>query len=212
MSMELKLTIDDVAFQRRLAKIASPEVMRQVHEAIGEDLVERVRDHIGTMSVSRHKTANRLGATPTGFYEHARGRVVMQKADDSEAVVAILNTPGLSRAYRALTIKPKKAKWLTIPLHRIAYAKRVADLRGAGHKIFRPGKAHILAETTTQMETYTTKDGKTRKRKKLRPLYALVKSVTIPQDKGLLPLQKDIKAWALETAKDAVEAAEILGD
>jgi hypothetical protein len=79
-----------------------------------------------------------------------------------------------------------------------------------GHKIFRPGKARILAETTTRKEKYIDKDGKTRTRAKLRPLYALVKSVRIPQDKGLLPQRKEIMAWAQEKTEDYLDSFEAL--
>lgn len=206
--MELNFAIDDESLKRRLAKLASPELMRGMHEQIQQTLVEKLKDHIGIMSITRHKTADRLGATHTGFYEKARGRVVGRKADEKEAVVAIENTPGLSRAFRDLHITPKTARWLTIPIHRTAYGKSVADLRSLGHKVFRPGSARILAETTEQTEQYTDREGRKRTRRKLRPLYALVKSVRIPRDKGLLPQAGEIRRLAKEAAEDYVESAE----
>lgn len=175
-------------------------------QTVGADIHKEVHAFIGNMSRTRHKTANRLGAGPSKHFENATGRVVLREVTPERATVVIENTPGLSRAYHDLNIQPVRARWLTIPLHRDAYAKRVADLRGLGHKIFRPGKARILVETTTRTETYTDKSGKTRKRKKLRPLYALVKSVRVPQDKGLLPQEKQIRQWAVESAANIIDS------
>lgn len=206
--MELHFDISDEGLRRRLSKLASPELMQGLHEALGTAVLERLKDHLSQMSVSRHKTAGRLGATHTGFYEHAAGRTIMRKADTKEAVVAVENTPGLSRAYHDLHITPKRGSWLTIPLHRSAYGNRVADLRNMGHKVFRPGVARILAETTAQREEYTDKDGKKRRRAKLRPLYALVKSVRVPRDKGLLPQNPELNRWVLEAAEDYISGAE----
>ena len=206
--MELEVKIDDAAIQERLAKITSPETLKEMNRAIGGLAVANTQKHIGKMNQSRHKTADRLGAGRSGYFENARGRVRLKEAGVDKAVIVIENTPGLSRAYHDLHITPKRAKWLTIPIHRDAYNNRVADLSGMGHKIFRPGKARILAETTTLTESYTDRNGKTRKRPKLRPLYALVKSVTVPQDKGLLPQPKEIREWAIEEAENFLDAYE----
>jgi hypothetical protein len=207
--MELNFTIDDANIKARISKITSPDVV-DMNLQIGEAVKENVKIHVGKMSVPRHKTADRLGAGHSGFYENAVGRVILKEVSQDGAVVEIQDTPGLSRAFHDLHITPKRAKWLTIPIHRESYGKRVADLRGMGHKIFRPGKARILAETTTRKEKYIDKDGKTRTRAKLRPLYALVKSVRIPQDKGLLPQRKEIMAWAQEKTEDYLDSFEAL--
>lgn len=204
--MKLEFSLNTSEIRAKLGKITSPETRRDILQTVGADIHGRVQEHIGDMSVSRHKTADRLGAGRSGYYEHAQGRVVLREVTAERATVVIENTPGLSRAYQDLHIQPVRARWLTIPIHRDAYAKRVADLRGLGHKIFRPGKARILAETTTRTETYTDKNGKTRKRKKLRPLYALVKSVRVPQDKGLLPQEKQIRQWAVKSAKNIIDS------
>ena len=204
--MKLEFSLNTSEIRAKLGKISSQETRRDILQAVGADIHDKVQRHIGNMNRSRHKTADRLGAGRSGYYEEARGRVVLREVTAERATVVIENTPGLSRAYHDLNIQPVRARWLTIPIHRDAYAKRVADLRGMGHKIFRPGKARILAETTTRTETYTDKSGKTRKRKKLRPLYALVKSVRIPQDKGLLPQEKQIRQWAVESAENVIDS------
>ena len=210
--VELSITIDK-ALSERLGKIGTPETMRAMNEAVGNAVLERVKDHLAQMSVSRHKVADRLGATHTGFYENAPGRTVLRDANETGSTVVVQETPGLSRAYHDIDIAPTGGKkWLTIPLSRVSYGKRVADLRTEGHDVFRPGKARILAEKTGQTETYVDKDGKRKKRKRLRPLYALVKSVRIPRDEGLLPTDKQMLGWMTDQVSDFIESAELLGD
>ena len=166
---------------------------------------EAVSDHISRASVSRHKCADRLGAPHSKFLEFASARgqlrtessyvspnkpyIEAKDITDDSATIEIGNTPGLRRAFGALTITPKKASALTIPIDKIAYARRVSELKNEGVNIFRPKNMNILA---------TSERGS---KKKLRPLYALVKSVTISQDKGLLPKKQEIQDWALETAE-----------
>lgn len=192
--VDIELKIDDAAFRNQLATLEGAG--REMHRVVGAAVLEKVRDHIAQMSVSRHKTANRLGATPTRYFEDAPGRTVLESVSESEAVVAVKNTIGLIRAYKDLDIKPVRKKWLTIPVHRVAYGKSVGQLRDEGHKIFRLGKKNVLAEATGE-------------RGKVRPLFALSKHTVVPQDEGLLPqtpeLQKTVEE-AVDDYKDALLA------
>ncbi len=170
---------------------------------------EGVSDHIGRASVSRHKCADRLGARYSKFLEFApaRGQIRSESSyagpnkpyieakniTNESAIIEIGNTPGLRRAFGAITISPKKARALTIPVDKMSYARSVSELKNEGIKIFRPNGTNILATTHG-----------TSKKARLRPLYALVKSVTIPQDEGLLPKKEEIQDWALEMAEICV--------
>ena len=146
--MDLTVGIDSAAaMEARLGKLASPSLMAKMNKTIGRSVLEETKDHLATMSGSRHKTADRLGAKHTNFLEYAAGRTILAGADEKSATIVVQNTPGLSRAFGDVTVTPTGGrKWLTIPLHRMAYGKRVADLRSNGHKVFRPGNARILAE------------------------------------------------------------------
>ena len=185
--------------------VVSDSFRRTMMRRIAIRVREGISDYISRASVSRHKCADRLGARHSKFLEFAsaRGQTRSESAyvgankpyieakdiTDDYATIEIGNTPGLRRAFGALTITPKKASALTIPIDKIAYARRVSELKNEGVNIFRPKNTNILA---------TSEGGS---KKKLRPLYALVKSVTIPQDKGLLPKKQEIQDWALETAE-----------
>ena len=89
-------------------------------------------------------TANRLGATPTGFWKDVEKAVRLHThANDAEVSVT---HPGIARAVRDVIIRPRRAKALTIPLRAKAYGRRpreFANLSGAA--LFRPKGTRILA-------------------------------------------------------------------
>ena len=52
-----------------------------------------------------------------------------------------IDIPGASRAYADITIRPTRARALTIPIHQRAYGKKVDDFNG----LFKPKGKNILA-------------------------------------------------------------------
>ena len=180
--MDTTVEIEDAALKRRIARIASRETAVALNGKIGNGILELVKDHLAAMSVTRHKVADRLGAPHSKFFEDAPGRTVLEGVGEKGATVTIKNTPGLSRAFHDLVIRPKRARALTIPIHRIAVHKRVADLRREGIAVFRPKGTNILADTSGE-----GKDAR------IRPLYALVGKAVVPQDEGLLPTKAQIR-------------------
>lgn len=189
------------ALRKKLNAVMNDTAKTQMSKYTGTSVLERIRDHLDTMSPHRHKTANRLGAKPTHHLEYASGRMGgvnsegekqstdLASYDSRGFMVAIRNTPALLRAFGPVTVRPRKAKWLTIPIHKDAYGKRVKDLRNEGRRIFRLGKSRVLAETDPT------------DKKKIRPLYALCQSSTSRRDRGLLPTQEKMKEWATASAR-----------
>ena len=207
--VEIEVKLDSSALRRRLAVVTSSQTMRRLNGHIGNVVLDRTKDFLDEMSVTRHKVADRLGAPHSKFYEYASGRLagsprqqntVLENVSDKGSTVSIKNTPGLSRAKQDLHISAKNARALTLPLSRVSHGKRVADLKKEGHVMFRPKGTNILAETRGK-----GKDAK------LRPLYALVKSVVVPKDEGLLPKEKQIAEWATDAAHDFFDAMGSLG-
>ena len=200
---KLKIRVTGVdELRRRLRVVLSGNRRKAMSQHVGERVLDHVKDHLDRMAPKRHRVAKRLGAKPTHHLEYASGRLGGVNADGQAQTteltdvradgmtITIRGTPGLLRAFGPVTAKPRKAKWLTIPIHKSAYGKRVAELRDEGHAIFRPGRARILAE-----------EEKIGKKKRLRPLYALCRETTAPRDRGLLPTQEKMKAWAKEAAE-----------
>lgn len=188
--MDVRIGAEGVAEAvRRLGAVLSRDRVKEMNSFAAEAVMEGVREHLDQMSPSRHRTADRLGATHTKHLEYASGRVSADGADAAGFRVLIRETPALVRAFGEVTVRPKRGKWLTIPIHRDAYGKRVRDLKAEGRVLFRPGKARILAESA--------EGGKG-----LRPMYALCREVRLPKDAGLLPTAGELAQRAAEAAED----------
>ena len=173
---------------------------KELHEEIAEGLWQLVRNHLNNAAPSRHNTANKLNATPTGFLRIAFNNTE-READAGSAAVVINSDPAnnfdaraLMRTRGPLRITPKEKKWLTIPIHALSYGRRVADLPSS-LKIFRFPKKGGHGEKSNVIGAKM--DGK------LVGLYALSRGVTVPQDEGLLPSKSEM----LNDAKNSVVGA-----
>jgi len=161
-----------------------------LHEAIGIRDRNLIRDHFIVIAQTRHDTANRLGAEPSGHWAQAAEKTTFRA--DSDATTVSINQPGIGRAVHDVTIVPGAGKqWLTIPLIAEAYNQRAYRVPG----LFMPGakgaKKHVLAKRGA--------DGT------LRFWYALVKSVTQKQDRTLLPSDEELRLAAFQGVRDYVD-------
>ena len=182
-------------FKRLRDKVSRGEIMRSAEHT----LVANLAAYIFRRSLERHKTAEKFGANPTGILEFISGgrgtaaskgggKIYARGNADSRSIF-ISGVPFIQKAFRALFITPRKAKALTIPLSKIAFGKRVKDLRASGWNIFRPVGKNVLMGTKTA-------------RSKPVVLYALVKSVTIPRDARLLPSAHLMNLWTANAVKE----------
>ena len=152
---------------------------RQRLNAVGAKALEvKVRGHVARISASRHGSAGRLGATPTGHYRKGmRGIAGHATAQGGEVVVPIA---GISRAYHDVDIEPVRANRLTIPINAISYGHTVKELEKRGWKFFTPPKGHDKEDI---LFGYKGK-GKSRV---VKPLFLLKTFVHQRQDQSLLP-------------------------
>ena len=158
------------------------KAMQTVAEAMGRES----QRHLLRIATRRHKTADRLDARRTNTLQQSAADVSVGSSADT-AVVEIPGD-GLRRAFRPLTIRPREARALTIPIHALAYGKRARDV--ARERVtFIPKGTNVIV----------TKDDKGN----LIPLYALVMQAIIPQDRELLPSDDEYAA----TAKSAYVSA-----
>lgn len=147
-------------------------------------------------STSRHKVAKRFGVEPTGILEftesspsHSRGGgKIYGRTTSKGSSIFISGVPFIQKAFRALHIFPRRARALTIPLHRDAVRTKARDIASKGWETFIPrGKSYIAGK----------KSGSSR----IVPLYALRKSVTIPRDARLLPASYLMDKWVTMAIK-----------
>lgn len=80
----------------------------------------------------------------------------------------VVDIAGANRAYGDITIRPTKAKFLTIPLHSMAVGKTASQIPN----LFKPKDKNILA---------TVQNGK------LVAVFALAKRAFQPKDSSLMP-------------------------
>ena len=94
---------------------------------------------------------------------------------DSLGVIGTTNVdiPGAGRAYHDVVIKPVRARHLTIPIHQIAYGKKVSDF----NDLFKPKGKNILARNVNGQ---------------LVAMFALAKSAFQKQDSSLMPTDDNL--------------------
>lgn len=189
MSVTITIPAERLAgWHRRWVERITPGLLAKAAAGALQILVMR---HLQKVARERHNTANRLGATPTGFWSGSAQAVSLHThANDAEVSVT---HPGIARALRDVIIRPRRAKALTIPLRAEAYGKRPREFANlSGADLFRPKGTRILA----------TEEGG-----KLTPMYALCASVTQRRDPTLLPDQKTIDDALARAAINALETA-----
>lgn len=174
-------------FMQRLKGAGRHELFAAAGNAVSV-LINRYLKNV--VAPTHHRTADNLGATPTGHYE---ARTTFS-ADSSSATVTI-PIPGISKAFKNLTITPKNAPFLTLPLNAVAYGKRAGEVRRLGWMIFRPAAKGAHRMESGKFDRYQdvllgTKDGET------IPLYLLKKRVNQKQDRSLLPSDAAISQTA----------------
>ena len=102
-----------------------------------------------------------------------------------------IDVPGVTRAYRDLTIRPKFRKYLAIPIHRSSYGKSPKDF---GDLIFIKKKngGRLLAQKTPGGLTF---------------LFALRESVFQRRNPGLMPTDQSLAASVFGRIKAYLSSA-----
>ena len=144
-----------------------------------------VQNHLRRWALSHHATARRLGARPTGHYETAARDIAAHST--SKGAHVIIPAPGITRYFKSLTIRPRSAKALTIPIHPASYGRRAGEMQHLGWKLF-SRKGILFGDKGEGQEA----------------LYALKKSVTIPQDSTILPGENEMREAVLTGAHAAM--------
>ncbi|MGA3169462.1 MAG: hypothetical protein ABSE62_00460 [Chthoniobacteraceae bacterium] len=187
----MRITIrEDAGSRRWMRDVTGSLARRNLHQAMGEEVQVLTADYLRRLAGSRHDTAEALGAAPTGFLGTAAEKVASPGAleADSNAATLIIDHPGMRRAFGPVTISPRNAKSLAIPIHAIAYGQRARFLWNQ-LSLFIPKGCNFIAMKGP--------DGKS-----ILPLYILVRSVTQKQDRTLLPSDEEFEGAAIKGAEN----------
>ena len=154
----------------------------ELNAAMGHEVQRLTHFHLSFLAATRHTTASKLGATPSNHLAQAAEKVSAPSAlsADSSSATLTINHPGMIRALRDVTIVPRDAKSLAIPVHALAYNRRPREIWDA-LKLFIPKGKNVICMPSGN--TITT-------------LYVLVRSVTQKQDRTLLPSQQNFEKAA----------------
>lgn len=162
----------------------------RLNAKVGADILSLVRDHLLGIAESRHATAERLGAGPSGFWGNPTGYTSM-KSDSTGATISI-NHVGIGRAVHDVTILPGPGKkFLTIPLIAAAYNQRAYRVAG------------LVPIPTKQGGLVLVMDPKNGGG---IAWYLLVREVHQKQDRTLLPPDAAFAATAQQSAIEYVNA------
>ncbi|MGN0886406.1 MAG: hypothetical protein ACI4RT_05340 [Candidatus Spyradenecus sp.] len=175
----ISVSIDDSNLSRLLNAMGSQGRAALNHTA-AYGLLTLCRKHLKVEASRRHASANRLGATPTGHLEEA-ARTMVSTADATAGEVQIFS-PGFRRVFGSLSIKARNSRALTLPLDAASYGKRAGELRREGWQLFRSPAKGLRAILL----------GKHPGTGEVKALYLLRASVTLPQDRTLLPSDRSM--------------------
>jgi len=195
MRLQLDIEVDGTAAAGVLQRVRKGLERRgPLHKRMGADAEALTHAYLVRIGRTRHATAQRLGAKPTGFYANAAGRVESTGDDDSAAVVIPSDT-GLRRAFMDFNLVPRNgSKYLTIPDHPLTYGKRVGEVSVPMKFSMVGGRFPALVFDQRGPLNGTV-------------AYWLKKKVTIKQDRSLLPSDD---AYLKLASRSAVAYIELL--
>lgn len=183
---------------RRILDVVGPAGKAKLTEAGAYSLYVAVMRHVHAYARTHHESAHRLGAQPTGHMEDAVDSI-SYGPDGNGAAAVTIPIPGFSRVFGDVTVTPKNAKALTIPINSISYGRRAREMRRLDFTLFTFGKK----EGGRNGVLYGYREGDDH----IEPLYALKSRVTLRQDRSMLPSDEEMSSAAQDGMMAAIEAS-----
>ncbi len=171
--IEIDIKGDAAVVQRIRAGLVN---RRPLHARLAVTTEKFTKDYVAALHdrPQEHRTANRLGAKPTGEFIRA-SRLIGSASDDAGVTLRFPRASRLRAAFGTYTVRPRNVKYLTIPAHALAYGMRARELDGLKFRMFgHRAKALVFGEGPF----------------KGKVAYWLVKEATINEDRGLLPFEQ----------------------
>jgi hypothetical protein len=162
-----------------------------LHAQIAGEAELFVKERGRVTSAGEHRSANRLGATPTGHLAEAYEGIESVSTDESASLL-VPRASRLRAAFGRYVITPKNgSKFLTIPVAREAYGKRAGEFTDLFFLRAGPRKTPLLARNRGQgFET----------------MYFLTPKAEIPEDTNIIPFD-DLAAEARDSAEAFIDDA-----
>lgn len=191
MSLQVTITISDQISAGLAAMAQTLEDKTPLNQKLASDGEAFLKSRGAVTAAQEHRTANTLGATPTGHLDAAY-RGIEGVANNEAALLLIPGATRLRAAFGSYVLTPKNgSNFLTIPVNRDAYGKRAREIPGLFPVRVGPQKTLTLSR---------------RAGSGLEVMYVLVASATIPEDRSLIPFD-DLEKECIDSAEEYLDAA-----
>jgi hypothetical protein len=216
MSAKVKVTVDPAG--RQFVVDVGDEVANR--RGLNAVLADRLADElVEYLRRDNARKPNNMGAPRTNFYNRVADATAVASVSETGATVAIAEPRFRVHVFGG-TIKPVKAKMLTIPLVKEARGLRASSYaRKFGRRLFTLPGINLLFEKVEDgaQSLVNETSGRTRDeagarqgvtlaaRSRIRPVYALAKSAKIEKDPTALPKDEVLASMLAEEARDFVE-------
>jgi hypothetical protein len=163
-----------------------------MESAMGRAGQQHLQGHFGKLNSTR---TNRLGGRRTNFYAQA-ARSTNYTAGAGVVELNVSGPVGIAQRYRGGFIHPVNVKYLTIPVHRLAYGRRAKEFTDLS--VLWSRKGGIRRPYALAVGLGTKQTGKSDSRSKVRVpkgtiLFLLVREVFQKADKTVLPTDSDLE-------------------
>ncbi|EDY16685.1 hypothetical protein CfE428DRAFT_5798 [Chthoniobacter flavus Ellin428] len=189
--MKIDVTVRSPKLALFAAKLSGAGRM-ELHESMAISVRDLTERHLVNLAQSRQ---NKFGAPSSDFYKQAAEAVEKAPIDaEAEGATLTINALGLGRAFHDVTITPKSAKALTIPVCALAYNRRARQFPNL----------FVFKSKSTGTAFLAMRDPGAGSKPIL--MYLLVRSVTQKQDRSLLPSDRDWEKAAKTGAADYIHS------
>lgn len=141
MSIGVAIDLRDTA-RPTLTRLRNVISGQEVSVIAGQAAVRVYKDHLQALDSSR---PNRLGGKRTHFYGSAAGGTSFRAEPDGVTVSIV--SDGIAQRYFGGTIRPKRAKYLTIPVHPAAHGFTAREFTGKLKVRFGRGRVPVALVT-----------------------------------------------------------------
>jgi len=187
-SAELRINADALSELLSVADDMEKAVSgSDVSLVMGMAMMEVIKNHFADIAQddTHHKTAEKLGATPTGVYEEA-GRRTDQPEVESDGVSVSIHQAAVAQRFFGGPIATKNVNWLTIPARAESYGRLAKEFEDLRFILFPSGAAALVDPNEGRFN--------------IQPYFWLVKHVLQPADPTVLPDDEEILKAVIERA------------
>jgi len=203
MSLEINIEVSAKAMPALNALLGGLEDTKALNGYIAASAEAGTRKYIRAIAAHTHTTAERLGASPTGYL--SKRADLTESSHNAEGATITVNGHIFQRVKGPVTVKPKRSKWLTIPATAEAYGKSAREFDDLRVQFFGRGLMGLVKAEQSILGTRSREGFDAERQQRRAPLanagrgdvyFWLKKSVVLPQDDTLLPDARAYGEWA----------------